>query len=190
MPYKSHRSCPICFTVIKDLSSHLRQQHGLSVQQRSKYLVKASSDIPKKHGSILSYHSKISPETDKLSHDYTRNMNEDEIVENNQIDSDRVLDYLFLLKQFHVLKLTAKRDYIRKRAPDSFIFILRECVANVRKRIVQSNGMNPKCEFNCNRICDGNVTNKCARNMLGEIRMIEVLSKIVPDVINYLKNTI
>jgi hypothetical protein len=38
MVYKFYRDCPICTTTVKDISTHLRQKHGLSPQERHKYL--------------------------------------------------------------------------------------------------------------------------------------------------------
>ena len=124
MPYKTYRKCSLCSKIIKYLSSHLRLHHGLSSLDRKQYLVKTNEHTP-----ITRYLPKTSSESNAL---YSGNFSEGT---KSSIDSARAQEYLNLLQQFTILPLYEKKQYIRKRAPDLFILLLRECVRNILEGI-------------------------------------------------------
>ena len=45
MPYKQHRTCPLCETATLNLSDHLSKVHGLDCQERQPYLQMASEKL-------------------------------------------------------------------------------------------------------------------------------------------------
>ena len=45
MPYKHHRRCPLCQSVMLNLSDHLSRTHGLNCEERQPYLQKAAREL-------------------------------------------------------------------------------------------------------------------------------------------------
>ena len=45
MPYKQHRTCPLCETVTLNLSDHLSKTHGLNCEERQPFLQMASEEL-------------------------------------------------------------------------------------------------------------------------------------------------
>ena len=45
MPYKQHRTCPLCESATLNLSDHLSKVHGLNCQERQPYLQMASEEL-------------------------------------------------------------------------------------------------------------------------------------------------
>ncbi len=127
MPYKIHRSCPLCLTTIKDLSSHLRQRHKLSPHERRKFLVKTTSQ----HTETPDRENILSSVLDTNLHD-TRPMNESNhtvFVEEADctfspakqekalvMTSAKVENYIDLLQQFLYLPLFEKKTVSSKQS--------------------------------------------------------------------------
>ena len=175
MPYKTKRGCPICKTLINDLSSHLRLHHKLSVMERKQFLLK-SQKLNDKHQTCLDFlktfenHSMV-----------------DEKIDGDEMTSDKAEKYVFLLNQFNCMNTLKKREYLRYRAPDSFIFVLRECVMNLMNGNIETHIDVSRCEFLCRRICDRKVNDKTVRIFLHDRRLLDLLTKLCPEVIKYLK---
>ena len=185
MPYKTYRKCELCSNVIKDLSSHLRLYHGLSTLDRKPYLVK-----------------------NKLSEDYSPNFNnsinvplrtvETASATNNVplsdeifMNSSRASEYLRWLREFVLLRLYDKRQYIKKRAPEKFIEIIRECLFNVRHGIIPADNLTMsdlQTRYVCKRIDNRDVSNREARLHLCEKKMIDTLIRLLPNIISYLSS--
>ena len=178
MPYKTYQKCLLCSKVIKDLSSHLRLHHGLSSLDRKQYLVKTNEHTP-----ITRYLSKTGSESNEL---YSGNLSEGT---KSSIDSARAQKYLNRLQQFTLLSLYEKKQYIRKRAPDSFILLLRECFRNILE------GMCPcdkplvdqcRIRYSCKRINDNVATHREARNHLCENKMLDLLlSSVIKHLLSF-----
>ena len=134
------------------------------------------------HSRSTRYRPKTSSESDEL---YSGNRVDDT---KSSIDSARAQKYLNLLQQFTLLSLYEKKQYIRKRAPDSFILLLRECFRNILE------GMCPcdkplvdqcRIRYSCKRINDNAATHREARNHLCDNKMLDLLLKVLPSVIKH-----
>jgi len=107
------------------------------------------------------------------------------------LDNNKLKEYLNLLRQFLVLSAHNKRQYIKKRAPDSCVTIFREFLSNIlRGRIEKHNELASqlRVQYKCKRIIDTSVSTKEARFHLSEKHVISALSRLLPGVLSYLSS--
>ena len=108
------------------------------------------------------------------------------------MNSVRATEYLNLLRQFMLQKYYDKRQYIKTRAPDLFIILLRECLRNVKQRIIPCNKAiveNLQSRYACKRIDDNTVSHKEARFHLLDGKVFDLVIKSLPDGITYLSSS-
>ena len=55
MPYKQHRTCPLCESATLNLSDHLSKVHGLNCEERQPFLQMASEELHKKPARETTY---------------------------------------------------------------------------------------------------------------------------------------
>jgi hypothetical protein len=156
MPYRNVRHCPICSkNSLKDLSTHLRQRHKLSVKERHEYLAEAKRTInsSKTTKSVNSRSiSSSSSELDNSDSDIASRKNEEteeieeeeEHKEVGESDHDDTFtqegklykddqDFLPILRKMLAMNMEQKRWYIKYNAPDDFIRFLRGISLNCDK---------------------------------------------------------
>ena len=114
-------------------------------------------------------------------------------TEDKGITLVKARDYIELLQQFQYLPLFDKKQYLRKRAPESFIQILREILRNVRSEIVPCDeSLMKKCNkgYCYDRIDQKTVTNQEARHHLCQFRTLGPLIEVLPFVLKYLQSVL
>ena len=105
------------------------------------------------------------------------------------IDTKRATEYLSFFRQFALLKLYDKREYIKNRAPEKFIEILRECVSNAMNGTIPCNESlvsSLQNKYSCQRISDFKVSHQEARCHLCGMKLIQLLLPVFIGVVNYL----
>ena len=61
MPYKQHRTCPLCETSTLNLSDHLSKTHGLNCEERQPFLQMASEELHR--SGLVRRHKRPSPDS-------------------------------------------------------------------------------------------------------------------------------
>ena len=103
--------------------------------------------------------------------------------------SAKLENYIDLLQQFLYLPLFEKKQYLRNRAPDSFIIMLREILHNVRfGRVPCDESLVKKCWSGyCYEHIDRNtVSHLEVRNHLFQSKNLYSLNKLLPFVLKHL----
>lgn len=169
---KMHRTCDICEKSVVNLSSHMIRVHHTKQRDMPNPIV--HKDITIANGGTS-----------------TTTVDDGANTPNSLMDSTRARNYLHLLQQFVSMRLHDKRLYIKQRAPDSFIRLLRECIRNVRNGNVPSDeSLVSKCkyQYNCKRIDDNTATHSEARKHLCDIKMLDLLFGVLTYVMQYLSS--
>lgn len=102
--------------------------------------------------------------------------------------STKLNDYNLKLQQFKMLSLMQKRRYLRNRAPDDFIRMVRECLVNLNARNISCDDtvvQRVNTHYGCKRLCDKNVNNREARLHLTNTKTLEILCKVLPIILNH-----
>ena len=163
-----HRTCGICNKKVSNLSSHMSRVHNVNLKNYLKTTAHRPLDIDNYSKSINSKSSNTIP----------------------AMETVKINEYVNLLRQFVNLKLHDQRKFIRNRAPESFIKLLRECVVNIKNGNVpcgdESLLSNLRSKYGCQRIIDESVSNKEVRFHVSESKMIDILNKLLPLVIIHL----
>lgn len=101
----------------------------------------------------------------------------------------KLKDYINILQQFVYLPLFEKKQFLRNRAPEMFIKIIRESLRNVRRGVVPCDeSLTRQCNdsYSCHRIDGKSVSHREARNHLCEPRTLGLLIRVLPFVLKYL----
>lgn len=107
------------------------------------------------------------------------------------ITPEKAEEYCDLLRQFSHLPLQEKKKYLKERAPETFIKLLRECVRNVRSANVPCSEtlvIQSLCQYSFQRIDHSDATHAEVRNHLCESKTLDIFLKILPSVQNYLNS--
>ncbi len=113
--------------------------------------------------------------------------------EHNEMTLEKAREYISLIEQFLHLPLFEKKRYLRNRAPDSFIDILREVLCNVRNGIVPCDESSMKMCWRgyCYvRLVQKTVGHNEARRHLYQSRTLDPLLRVLPFVLKYLHSLI
>ena len=172
------QNCSICSKNVANLSTHMKGVHKTPLKLMPKaWSYKQKQPMP--YTSMKVHEPLFGVDVPVLSakHDY--------------LDSNTVEKYLSLMQQFSCMTLHAKRTYIRRRAPDNFINLLRECIKNV------VNG-NIHCEderllhklqskYSCMSVIDRRVSDTTARTHLSQSCIMQLILKVIPLALAHLE---
>ncbi len=104
------------------------------------------------------------------------------------LTSEKKKEYIDQLQQFLYLPLVEKKQYLRNRAPNSFIHKLREILRNVRNGVVPCDDSLTKkiSGYYCyDRIDQKSVSPREARHHLCQSRILDPLIRVLPFVLKY-----
>ena len=118
---------------------------------------------------------------------------EEEPTETRQqtMSSEKANDYISFLRQFLHLGRYEKKRYLKFRAPDHFICILRECVRNVKRGVIQCDkALIDACNssYSCGRIDENSANHSEARNLFCTNKTMVIVSQLLPTVITHLQS--
>ena len=118
---------------------------------------------------------------------------EEEPTETRQqtMSSEKANDYIRFLQQFLSLGRYEKKRYLKFRAPDHFICILRECVRNVKRGVIQCDkALIDACNssYSCGRIDENSANHSEARNLFCTNKTMVIVSQLLPTVITHLQS--
>lgn len=115
----------------------------------------------------------------------------DEEQNHNGMESNKAVEYILYLQQFLHLGLYEKKRYLRVRAPDSFIRLLRECMRNVKRGVIPCDKAlfdACNCSYSFGRIDKNSANHSEARNLFCTNKTMVILNKLLPTVINHLQS--
>ena len=204
MPYRYHRECPICHGRVKDLSTHLRQQHKLPPEERTRFLSLAKmSKSPTSHNftcqkvnlpeeqmvqNATKYSGEVVPSL-KTSRDENTYGEQTSIHGGTHPVTNQTLPLylsqnLVHLRKFFAMTKERKKWYIKREAPESFIRFLREGLAMiVEGQIVCSDEIN---QFYRDKLLSKTLTHDKARIFLSNDKFMDFVQCMSVKVVEFL----